>query len=141
MTHLFYFTTLLFLCNKLSCIVSPIEKTKETRRFLHLFKINKGREWSDYDEELKKFIKGKLYLFIVALWGFIGLFTSQWIIFLSLFVFNIILSLIQKTTRYSILYTIIGWCSAMIQFLVGIFIIINYYHLHIDVFGYLKSLI
>lgn len=60
--------------------------------------------------------------FFYAIWVFIGLFSSQWIVFL------LILLISQIPKRYAVLYFI----DAIITLAALLFILLNAYHLHID---------
>ena len=60
-------------------------------------------------------------------------FTSQWVIFLAWIIFNFgILTPILRLFRYSLIYTIIIWVNSLIGVFFGLFVIINHYHLKID---------
>lgn len=82
---------------------------------------------TDYTSEHKTYA---LLMLIYMLWTVAGLFTSQWV----LFVFMLILSVIPKRVFWWV--SIDGAISASVI----LFIILNKYHLHIDVLEYVKSL-
>ena len=142
MEAIYYLSSFIFICIELSWILSPIEKTNDAKKFFELTKQFKGKKWSELSKEYKSEIKSKVWLIFVLFWMFIGLFTSQWLAFLSMILFNIlVIAPISKLTRFSITYTIIHWTNSIIGLIFGIFIIINHYHLKIDLYKWLLDLI
>lgn len=133
METIFYLSAVFLLWNELDWILRPIKKTNEARQFKILSGINKGKKWDEFTDEYKSVVKSKVWLFIPVIWIFIGLFTSQWVLFLSMFIFKIaIITPISKLAQHSILYTIVHWINSVIGFAVGLFVIINHYHLKIN---------
>lgn len=97
-----------------------------------IVKSNKGLKknlfWSKFTEDQKIFLSLSLfYLF----WALVGLFTSQWYLFLLI----MLLSQIQRIFK-NYLYNII---DSLLTISVLLFIVINKYHLHYsftEVFNY-----
>ena len=87
------------------------------------------KKFSEYNQEQKVFSYLLLCYFI---WGMIGLVTSQWVIFLAMLIIGIVTP--NK-------YIITRWIGAFISFLLLTFMLINKFHLHIDLGNYLISLI
>jgi hypothetical protein len=142
MTTIYYLSTILFILLEWNWLVSPIEKTNDAKRFLELSKLNKGKNWDEFSKEYKSELKSKVWLILIFIWMFIGLFTFQWAGFLAMLVFNIlIISPLSKLTRYSITYTIIHWFNSLIGFAFGVFVIINHYHLKIDLTQWFVSIL
>jgi hypothetical protein len=142
MTTIYYLSTILFIWAEWAWLVSPIEKTNDAKKFFELSKLNKGKKWDEFSKEYKSELKSKVWLIWILLWMFIGLFTFQWAGFLAMLVFNIlIVSPLSKLTRYSIAYTIIHWFNSLIGFAFGVFVIINHYHLKIDLNQWFVSLL
>jgi hypothetical protein len=133
MTTIFYLSTIIFIWIELKWILSPIEKTKDTESFMNLTKEFKGKKWDDYSSDYKSQLIAKMPNLFIILWLMIGLFTSQWILFLLILLFNLgIVAPISKLTKYSIFYTILHWFNSVIGLIFGLFIIINHYHLGIN---------
>lgn len=132
MTTLFYLTTIIFIWANLKWVIAPIEETQKLKNFNGLLKSVKGKEWNDYPKELKSMIKSKFWLLWILIWYFIGLFTAQWVGFLSLFLFGIITSMITTPFKYTIFRSVISWFHALINVVVSVFLIINHYHLKIN---------
>lgn len=142
METIYYLSTIIFIIIELGFLLSPIEKTNQTKRFNELTKEFKGKKSDEYSKEYKKLINTKLWLLWVLIWLFIGLFTSQWVIFLTWIIFNFgIISPILRLTRYSLIYTVIVWVNSLMGVLFGLFVIINHYHLKIDLTSLFMSLI
>jgi len=142
MTTIYYLSTILFIWVEWAWLVSPIEKTNDAKRFFELSKLNKGKKWDEFSKEYKSELKSKVWLIWILLWMFIGLFTFQWAGFLAKLVFNIlIVHPLSILTRYSITYTIIHWFNSLIGFAFGVFVIINHYHLKIDLTQWFVSLL
>ncbi len=140
MTHLFYLASIIFLFVELRWIYAPIEKTKDSKRFHELNEAHKGKKWDEYSQEYKSELKGKLHLMFILLWMFIGLFTFQWPAFLLMLLFSaLVISPLSKITRFGILYTALHWVNSLIGFGFAVFIIINKYHLHINVLEFIKK--
>lgn len=141
MTDIFYVSTIIFLIVELRWIIAPIEITNNAKTFMELSKEFKGKEWNEYSYEYKKHVKSKVWLVWALFWMLIGLFTVQWVGFLFIMVFNfIIVAPLSKLTKYSIAYTIIHWFNSLIGFCFGVFVIVNHYHLHIDLTQLVLSL-
>ena len=105
----------------------------KANKYFELTKVFKGKEWKDFSEEYKSLTKSFIWYLWGYLWLLIGLFTVQWTRFLIILLFNIlIIGPLSKITRFTISYTILHWVNSLIGFLFGVFIIINHYHLRID---------
>ena len=140
MTTIYYFSTIIFLLMELHWLVSPIEKTENARKFLALSKLNKGKKWDDFSEDYKSELKSKIWMVYVLFWMLIGLFTFQWQAFLIMIVFNfLIINPISKIFKDTFIYTILHWINSLIGFAFGVFIIINHYHLKLNLTEILSS--
>lgn len=133
MTTIYYLSTIIFLLIELHWLVSPIEKTNQTRKFMALSKLNKGKKWDEFSEEYKSQLKSKIWLLYVLFWMLIGLFTFQWQAFLAMIVFNfMIINPISKLVKNTFLYTILHWINSLIGFAFGVFVFVNHYHLKLN---------
>lgn len=138
MITLYYLSTIIFIWKSLNWLVSPIEETKNVKNFIELSKLNKSLKWNNMSKEYKSEIKSKIWYIWILLWMFIGLVTFQWIAYLTLIIFKLLITPITKITKYSILYTIISWISSLMDFCFCLFVIINYYHLKINLTELIK---
>lgn len=118
MKHIYYSFAILAILWEAFNITSP----KACNEFSKSIKLTKSE---DYNTTQKTF--GFLMLGYI-LWVFVGLFTFQW----PVFVLILILSLIPKKI------IIIRWIDAVIMFLLLLFILINSYHLHVNILTLFK---
>ena len=133
MTTIYYLSTIIFLLIELHWLVSPIEKINKARKFMALSKLNKDKKWDEFSEEYKSQLKSKIWLLYVLFWMLIGLFTFQWQAFLAMIVFNfMIINPISKLVKNTFLYTILHWINSLIGFAFGVFVIVNHYHLKLN---------
>ena len=141
MTHLFYFVAIFFIWREMLWVYSPIQMTADVKKFDELSKLNKGKKWDLMTPEYKSEIKSKILLLPIVIWMFIGLFTFQWQIFLLMLILNlVIIAPLSKLTKFSFAYTALHWANSVIGFAFGVFVIINKYHLHIDLSASIKRL-
>lgn len=142
MTTIYYLSTIILIMVEWAYLVSHIEKTKDARNFLELSRMHKGKKWDEFSEEYKSELKSKVSLIWIVIWMFIGLFTFQWAGFLALIIFNFLLvSPLSKLLKYSLAYTILHWINSLVGFAFGVFVIINHYHLKIDLTQWFMSLV
>ena len=142
MTTIYYLSTIIFLWQELRWITSPIERTENAKNFFKLTKENKGKKWNEFSKEYKSELKSKMFLVYIFIWMFIGLLTFQWFGFLAMLIFNLLfIAPISKLTKFSVSYTVIHWINSVIGFVFAVFVIINHYHLKIDLFQFFLSLV
>ena len=65
METIYYLSTIIFIIIELGYLISPIEKTNQTKRFHELTKEFKGKKPNEYSEEYKKLINTKLWLLLL----------------------------------------------------------------------------
>lgn len=142
METIYYLSTIIFLWNELLWMIQPLEKTLRTKKLNSFQKEFKGKNWDEYPENYKSEIKSRVWQIWILIWLFIGLFTFQWAGFLAFLGFNlIIIAPISKLTNFSFAYTVIHWLNSIIGFVFGVFVIVNHYHLKIDLDQFFLSLI
>lgn len=142
MKHIFYFMAFVFLIQDLLWVLSPIEKTRAARKLDELHKQNKGKSWEQYSPEYKKRLRGKWPLLISMTFVFLGLLSFQWPLFIAWWVFSLLIVYpLSNLTKYSVAYTVVHWIASLIGIVWVVFILINAYHLHIDIWDYVKSLL
>jgi len=117
MKHLFYFIGIVPILWELICVLD----TKKVHKF-HL-KL-KAKKYDEMDSSQKAITF--LMLFYV-LWILVGLFSSQWIIF----TFYFILGIIPKNKIWHRKF------DGILSVLMLVFIILNVYHFHIDIWSIL----
>jgi hypothetical protein len=135
MKHIYYLIGFVFLINKIAWILNPKTNTKRIKRYNIEYKKNKGKKWEDMSNEYKDLVKllGVKQL-IIWFWLLAGMFTFNWVLFIAFIMFNLIVGLIGKPFRFNMIYTSIHWVNSIIGFAFCIFVIINSYHLKIDLY-------
>lgn len=115
----FYFISIAPICWELTTLMNV------RRRFAskNSMKLKQYKEYNKDEKNLGFLFVGYL------IWTFFGLFSSQWIIF----AFILLLSTIPK--KWIWFFTIDAFVSVILLF----FLIINQYHLHINVLELIKS--
>jgi hypothetical protein len=142
MIHIFYTIGLLLTLNSLMMafgfwsIQEDLERIKKLNNT-----IDDDSSWSDMSSEHKWLgIKGCLIVFGLIIWLFFGVFTDQWVVFLSYIILLLVSSKISKLLGgykedawfFKRVYKPLWHLFNASLFL---FLVINYYHLHIDVSG------
>lgn len=122
MKHLFYFIAFLPILWEAMVLARP----KVVNHFLDNIRAKSGSPES-YTKTEKLF--GYLQLGYFT-WCFVGLFSYQGILFLPM----VILGVVPKK------YPILRYIDSLISIALLIFIILNEYHFHIDVYGWVVSL-
>lgn len=136
MIHVFHILTVLVIIYEWSWMYSPVEKTKDSEQYLKLNKEFKGKELDEYSKEYKDLLwKKSLPALVIVVWILFGLMTFNWVVFSALIILNFaIVAPLSKLTRFSVMYIVIHWINSLIGFIAAMFIIINQYHLNIDLF-------
>lgn len=141
MKHIYYFIGIFVLLTEWGWIVAPREKTKEVQEFKEQHQQYKKIKWERLPEDYKDLLKKQFVSLVVFLWLVVGLFTFQWAGFLAILLFNlVVIAPISRLTRYSYAYTTLHWFNSVIGLAFVLFVIINAYHLKIDLWPYLKAL-
>lgn len=121
MSHIFYSFAIVGILLELVSISSP-------RRVGKVFKFVKERGDKEFPTHYAVFL---LIHVMYLIWGFVGLMSSQWVLFLAFILFSCIP--LKKYTWYRVF-------DGIISLLIVLFILVNAYHLHIDVLGWVKSI-
>ena len=143
MNYIFHTITICFILLEVVWLINPKKQVASTKKYLEESKKHKGKKWDSHPEYYKDLMIQKGCSSLVAIsWMFIGLLTFNWVAFLGLIIFNIlIVAPLSKVTKYSASYVILHWCNSLIGFSVAIFILINSFHLKINLYElFLKQL-
>ena len=137
LTNIYYLSTCIFLYEEILWIMQPTVESKKSMDFFMLEKQNKGKKYEEYSEDFKSAIRGRYTGMYSILWAFIGLFTFQFDFFTLFLMLQIIIvgSISKLTRKYFVPYTILHWLNSIIGFAFGIFIILNHYHFHINIYN------
>ncbi len=137
MKHIFYFIGIAFIIYEMMWIFNPQAQVEKVKEMKEEGKMNKGLNWDDYSEHYKSLLKTQgLASLIFSLWFFCGLLTFNWLAFLFKIIFNfIIIAPISRLLQYNSAYTALHWVNSLIGFAFGVFVILNSYHLKIDLYS------
>ena len=141
MKHIFYLVAIFFIIYEIMWIINPKKFIKSIITFDKLQKENKGKKWDNQSEEYKSALIGKIPHLFLFVWMFCGLLTFNWLAFLVKIIFGMLLiAPISKLLKFSKGYTALHWFNSVIGLFWGLFIVINSYHLKIDLLDFAKSL-
>lgn len=102
---------------------------KRVHRFIQ--KLSSYGEHGAIMQPEAKDIMYYIFLITYVLWVFVGLFTSQWLLFLTLFIVGII----------PVKYIFHRWLDGFISLCILLFTLLNAFHFHINVFQTIINLI
>lgn len=137
MGHLFYIygliTTLL-----LMAILSKFFLLKNVQEWYEKFEKVTGKKplKSDFrnEEEYNIYISIQIISVIELLFLIGGFLSASWYIFLSLFILSILLTVILRPIKFFMLSKIIFLFNHLLRVGLYIFLIINHFHLHVDLY-------
>lgn len=142
MTHLFYFMGLLFLIYEIHFLFNIKEKIANGKKYKDYVKDNPDVTYSQYPDKIKNaFLETAIVGIPYILWMFVGILSSQWIVFATYLVFAFgVVTPLRKLVGYSPVRFYVTFTDTVVSIFVLGFIIINKYHLHIDTLSYIKNL-
>ena len=135
MEHIFYFIGILFLIYEVYFLLNLKNELEESKRFKELTKEFKNLEWNDYSEEYKKLSKNKAFVLIFLFWLFIGLASSQWVLFLIFLLFQfIIIKPISDLVKFSFYRYFVTGFNTVVGIIFSLFLILNKYHFKLNLY-------
>ena len=136
MGHLFYIL-LLFVNLTLIAYLSNFFKIKSIQEWFNKFKLftKKNPEKSDFrtEDEYNLFTLSSAIPIIEFIIIIFGLLTASWYVYLVVFLSSIIIKLLSKIFEYSFFSKLILAFTLFIRICVYFFLIINHFHLHLDI--------
>ena len=137
---IYYLVVLWFVWVETQYILDVDSKTTRNNRFLELSKEHKAvnAEWSEFSPEYKTILKNVILepILMLSMVG-IGFFTIHWPIWLGFFILNIFIvapiSKRVKRNKNKVGQNILTWLNSVLGLVVGLFVLINKYHLHYDI--------
>ena len=141
MKHIFYFIGICFIIHEVLWLLNPIEYTEKSKKLKDLMKQNKGKKWDEYPQDYKDILINRgLPSLLFTLWMFAGLLTFNWVAFVAIIAFNFIaIAPISKLFKFSLAYTVLHWLNSVIGLAFGVFVIINSYHLKLNLYEIVKA--
>ena len=135
MEHIFYFIGILFLIYEVYFLLNLKNELNEYKRFKELTNEFKNLEWDDYSEEYKKLFKNKAFVLIFLFWLFIGLASSQWVLFLVFLLFQfIIIKPISDLVKFSFYRYFVTGFNTIVGIIFSLFLILNKYHFKLNLY-------
>ena len=141
MKHIFYFIGICFIIHEVLWLLNPIEYTEKSKKLKDLMKQNKWKKWDEYPQDYKDILINRgLPSLLFTLWMFAGLLTFNWVAFVAIIAFNFIaIAPISKLFKFSLAYTVLHWLNSVIGLAFGVFVIINSYHLKLNLYEIVKA--
>lgn len=107
-------------------------------------KLHKGKKYTEFSEEYKNAIlTGCFRASVVMIVTFGGLLTEQWVLWLTLLSFNIVvvgpLGKFLKRKEMTLSHRALIWVNSILGLGAGIFHVLNDYHLHINLTEFVKN--
>jgi len=142
--HIYYTLGLIAILSTLSMIMK-FKKMNSIREWFDKYKQITGKTPEKKDFRSKE--ENDLYIGLSALsafdfiWALGGLLTGSWYVFLSLMVYSMIVSIIIKPFKYTLVGTIISIHFLLLKFFVYLFLVINHFHLHYDILSIIKNIL
>jgi hypothetical protein len=141
MEHLFYFGSVLFAIYELMYLVSVRSHVQEKIKYYLWSRDNKGVKYDEMPKDIKDFAKRQIIGVPLIVWTFVGLMSSQWVVFGLFLMTQLLLGIVKKPFKYNLQVSVfIDYINTIIGLLFALFVIINKYHLRIDLLYYVKSL-
>lgn len=142
MEHLFYFGAVLFAIYELMYLMSVRSHVQEKIKYYLWSRDNKGVKYDELPKDIKYFAKRHVIVGVpLIFWIFVGLMSSQWVAFGFFLITQLLLGIIKKPFKYNLQVSVfINYINTIIGLLFALFVIINKYHLRIDLLYYVKSL-
>ena len=122
MKYLFYLVAIAPILWEIICIYD----LDRVHKFQMSFKKLKGKKFDEYSSN-QKTVAVLMYLYMI--WAFIGLFTFNWVAFLTLFT----LSFIPKRNKY------VRWVDSFLTIIILFFIVLNTFHFNVDLWYLITS--
>ena len=143
---LYYMFVLYFLWIEMSYIIDVNARTQRLTDLLEKGKLEKGKDLKNMDSEYIKIVKSLLFEFLtIIIVVFVGLFTIHWPIWVGMLIISVfIVSPINKRLRKNGNtqgLMIVTWLNSVLGFGSALFILINKFHLHIDVVQVVENLL
>jgi hypothetical protein len=141
MKHIFYFIGILYILYEINFLLKPFAHVQKVKKMKELSDENKTNKWSKYSDEYKDIIFTIAFPnALIFFWSFLGLLTFNWVAFTFLIFFNFIVIVpISKLFNFNLAYTILHWLNSLLTIVIVIFIIINSYHLKLNLFDIVKG--
>jgi hypothetical protein len=142
--HLYYTFGLLIIISLLSILVK-FDKITVIREWYIKYKKVTGKV--PLKKEFRNKEESDLYntfssvLLLEFIWTMGGLLTGSWYIFIFMFIYTLIMNLIKKPIEFTFLGKVIFFKLFLLKLIIYLYLIINHFHLHLDTWSYIKTII
>ncbi len=139
--HIFYLLGLFLFLMSFSKTIN-YTRYVDIKEWMIAFKkvTEKDPKSDDFKDDEESLINSFITISIIEiLWFIIGLLSNSWIIFIGLLILHTINVTISKFTP-NIVQKVFGFSIGLIKTVIILILVINHFHLHIDLIGYLSSL-
>jgi hypothetical protein len=145
MGHLFYFVGLIVVLFNIFNI-SKYKRIFELREWMIKFKEVTGRNpvATDYRKKDDKDIltAWSMSIILTSFWIFFGLLTKSWYVFLFILLVNTTINLVTKLIgEFNVFAFTIHFVKNLLILFLIMFLILNHFHLHLDIWNLIKSYI
>lgn len=143
MKELFYFIAVLYLMKNIINLMTIDKYVNRLKKFKELTLNNKEwvNDWDDMSKDMKRHIVSVLINIGFIMWIFIGLLTSNWVLFLTIIIYMFLIysPLCKMAYGRSILKPLVI-VNKSIHIIWALFLIINAFHLKINLFEVIFNL-
>lgn len=137
MGNFFYFIGYILFLMNIGVLTQYLAFSKSSEWIFKFQKVTKRKPNNGELSEkgLGNFDHVYLILTLTFFWIFLGIMTKSWIIFIILLFFNIIINLtIKHIGRFNTLSKILEFFKILISTLIIGLLVINHFHLHLDLY-------
>lgn len=141
---MFTIFVILFIIIELMYVVNTKGMIESNQKITDGNKEFKGKNYKEFSEEYKNAILTgcfKAGIMLIVIFG--GLLTDQWVLWLTLLSFNIIvvgpLAKLVKRNEMKLSHRALVWFNSILGLGAGIFHVLNDYHLHINLTEFVKN--
>jgi hypothetical protein len=145
MSDIFYGVGFLIILLNISCLFK-YRRIFEVKEWLFKYKKVTGKNPTKDDfrnkNDIELLLTWSYTVIVTVIWMIFGLLSTNWIIFIILFMSNILLNAVSNLLdKYQSIKLFIKFIKSLIVTIVITFLIVNHYHLKIDIFQYVKQLL
>jgi len=132
LTHCFYLMSVLFMFHEMIWITTTKKQVERQRKSKEITSEASGKKWAELSDEYKENLFMNLTGMMFLVWCMVGMIGAQFIGFLCLLGWTVLVTAITKPIREYGIYTSMHWINSILMFCAIAFLLINHYHLGIE---------
>lgn len=137
--HLYYLYYLIGVLTSITLFFHIInfKRFEKISEWLISFKkvTNKNPEKSDYREgDYELFLKRNIYVIFESIWSLLGILTSNWFIFVAIYIYTKLFGIAIKNIRFTLFGKIMFFKLIFGKFLIYSFLVLNHFNFKINIF-------